>query len=411
MKILHTSDWHLGKYLDKYSRIEEQEKFIDELENICNIEKIDLIIIAGDIYDTTNPPILAERLFFNAMKRLSLNGKRPIVIVSGNHDSASKLVSPSPLAYEFGIIIQGMLNTVATVGKYKTFEITKSGEGFFEIKINDERAVFLTVPYITEKSINEVIFKSDEESDMQKDFSDKIKEIFNDLSKNYKDDTINIIVTHLFVKGGIETASERKIQSIGGTYAIDPKIFPKNTQYVALGHLHRCQQVKQSNCLAYYSGSPIRYSQSEVGYEKVVLVLDIKANQEPILKKVSLTDYKPIYIFRCDSYEEALKCCQEVSNTDSYAFIEILTQDFITGEQIRTLRETKKDIVSISLNNNTEEKVIYEIEEEKSILEQFKEFYTYKKGKEAPEEVLDMFLNILDEIETEEVKLDETTNS
>lgn len=411
MKILHTSDWHLGKYLDKYSRIEEQEKFIDELENICNIEKIDLIVIAGDIYDTTNPPILAEKLFFNAMKRLSLNGKRPIVIVSGNHDSASKLVSPSPLAYEFGIIIQGTLNTVATVGKYKTFEITKSGEGFFEIKINDEKAVFLTVPYITEKSINEVIFKSDEESDMQKDFSDKIKDIFNDLSKNYKDDTINIIVTHLFVKGGIETASERKIQSIGGTYAIDPKIFPKNTQYVALGHLHRCQQVKQSNCLAYYSGSPIRYSQSEVGYEKVVLVLDIKANQEPMLKKVTLTDYKPINIFRCDSYEEALKCCQEVSNTYSYAFIEILTQDFITGEQIRTLRETKKDIVSISLNNNMEEKVIYEIEEEKSILEQFKEFYTYKKGKEAPEEVLDMFLNILDEIETEEVKLGETTNS
>lgn len=411
MKILHTSDWHLGKYLDKYSRIEEQEKFIDELENICNIEKIDLIIIAGDIYDTTNPPILAEKLFFNAMKRLSLNGKRPIVIVSGNHDSASKLVSPSPLAYELGIIIQGMLNTVATVGKYETFEITKSGEGFFEIKINDEKAVFLTVPYITEKSINEVIFKSDEESDMQKDFSDKIKEIFNDLSKNYKDDTINIIVTHLFVKGGIETASERKIQSIGGTYAIDPKIFPKNTQYVALGHLHRCQQIKQSNCLAYYSGSPIRYSQSEVGYEKVVLVLDIKANQDPILKKVSLTDYKSIDIFRCNSYEEALKCCQEVSNTDSYAFIEILTQDFITGEQIRTLRETKKDIVSISLNNNMEEKVIYEIEEEKSILEQFKEFYIYKKGKEAPEEVLDMFLNILDEIETEEVKLYETTNS
>ncbi|WP_317366666.1 exonuclease subunit SbcD [uncultured Tyzzerella sp.] len=409
MKILHTSDWHLGKYLDKYSRIEEQEKFIYELENICNSEKIDLIIIAGDIYDTTNPPILAEKLFFKAMKRLSLNGKRPIIIVSGNHDSASKLISPSPLAYEFGIIIQGMLNTVANVAKYENFEITKSGEGFFEIKINDEKAVFLTLPYITEKNINEVIFKSDEEIDMQKDFSDKIKSIFNDLSKNYGEDTINIIVTHLFVKGGIETDSERKIQSIGGTYAIDPRIFPKNTQYVALGHLHRCQQVKQADCLAYYSGSPIRYSKSEIGYEKVVLVLDIKPNQEPILKKVPLTDYKPIDVFKCDNYQQALQFCESVSDKDSYAFIEILTQDFITGEQIRTLRETKKYIVSIVLKSYMEEKVIYETEEEKSILEQFKSFYTYKKGKDAPNEILDMFLNILDEIETEEVKIDETT--
>ncbi|WP_250277696.1 metallophosphoesterase family protein [[Clostridium] colinum] len=411
MKILHTSDWHLGKYLDKYSRIEEQEKFIQELEKICDKEQIDLIIIAGDIYDTTNPPILAEKIFFKAMKSLSLNGKRPIVIVSGNHDSASKLVSPSPLAYEFGIIIQGMLNTVANVGDYGNFKITKSGEGFFEIEINGEKAVFLTIPYITEKNINEVIFKSDEEVNMQKEFSDKIKEILENLAKNYGEDTINIIVSHLFVKGGIETDSERKIQSIGGTYAIDPKVFPKKTQYVALGHLHRCQQVKKSDCLAYYSGSPIRYSQSEVGYEKVVLVLDIQANKQPILKKVPLTDYKPIDVFKCNSYEEALQHCEQVSNKDSYTFIEILTENFITGEQIRTLREIKKDIVSIILKTSEEEKVIYECEEEKSILEEFKDFYTYKRGKEAPDEVLDTFLNILDEIEKEEVKENETTDA
>ncbi len=411
MKILHTSDWHLGKYLDKYCRIEEQEKFVDELEKICNNENIDLIIIAGDIYDNTNPPISAEKLFFNAMKRLSLNGKRPIVIVSGNHDSANKLISPSPLAYEFGIIIQGMVNTVANVGKYENFEITRAGEGFFEIKINDEKAVFLTIPYITEKNINQVIFKSDDEENMQKEFSDKIKDILNNLSKNYGKDTINIIVSHLFVKGGIETDSERKIQSIGGTYAIDAKVFPKDTQYVALGHLHRCQQVKEANCLAYYSGSPIRYSQSEIGYEKVVLVLDIKANQQPILKKIPLTDYKPIDVFKCDSYEQALNFCQSVSNKDSYTFIEILTKDFITGEQIRSLREIKKDIISIILKTDEEEKVIYEIEEEKNILEQFKDFYTYKKGKDAPKEILDLFLNILDEIEKEEVIENETTDA
>ena len=411
MKILHTSDWHLGKYLDKYSRIEEQEKFINELEEICNKEKVDLIIIAGDIYDTTNPPILAEKLFFNAMKRLSLNGKRPIIIVSGNHDSASKLSAPIPLAYEFGIIIQSMLNNIVNVGKYENFEITKAGEGYFEIELNNEKAVFLTIPYITEKGINEVIFKSDEEIDMQIEFSDKIKDILENLSVNYKDDTINIIVSHLFVKGGIETDSERKIQAIGGTYAIDPKIFPEKTQYVALGHLHRCQQVKNANCLAYYSGSPIRYSKSEVGYDKVVLLLDIKANEEPTLKKINLTDYKPIEVFECDSYEQALECCEKVSQKDSYAFLEILADNFITGEQIRTLREKKKDIVSIILKSSIDEKVVYELEEEKNILEQFKDFYFYKKNVQPSDEILDMFLNILDEIEKEEVNVNEATDA
>ena len=403
MKILHTSDWHLGKYLEKYSRIEEQEKFIEELENICDRENIDLIIIAGDIYDTSNPPILAERLFFKAMKRLSLNGKRPIVIVSGNHDSSSKLLSPSPLAYEFGIIIQGRLDTEAVVSKYENFEITRSGEGFFEIEIKGEKAVFLTVPYITEKGINEVIFKSDEESNMQKEFSDKVKSILDDLSKNYRDDTINIIVSHLFVKGGIECDSERKIQSIGGTYAIDSSIFPEKTQYVALGHLHRYQQVKNANCLAYYSGSPIRYSKSEVGYEKVVLVLDIKANQEPMLKKVALTDYKPINIFKCDSYEDAVNSLNSVANEDSYAFVEILAKDYITREEIRNLREIKKDIISIEIKTDENEKIVYDMEEEKTILEQFKEFYFDKRNIEAPEEILDTFLNILSELDNEEV--------
>lgn len=410
MKILHTSDWHLGKYLDKYSRIEEQEKFIDELEEICQKEKIELIIIAGDIYDTVNPPVLAEKLFFNAMKRLSLNGKRPIIIISGNHDSSSRLTSSKPLAYEFGIILQGEPNSVANIGKYDGFEITKAGEGFFEIEINNEKAVFLTMPYPTEKNLNEIIFAGDKEEEQQISFSNKIKEIFNELGKNFKDDTINIIVSHLFITGGIESDSERKIQTIGGTYAVDSSVFPEKTDYVALGHLHRMQPIK-AKCLAYYSGSPIRYSQSEVGYEKCVLVLDIKPKEEPILKKIPLTDYKPINVFKCDNYEKALEMCEKNKDIDSYVFIEINSEKALTGEEIRLLRETKKDIISIIVKFDKEENVIYEIEEEKSILEQFKQFYFEKNSTNATDELLDAFLEILNEIENEEVEINETENS
>lgn len=399
MKILHTSDWHLGKYLDRYSRIEEQEQFIEELDKICEAEDIDLIIIAGDIFDTANPPVIAEKLFFSAIKKLSLGGKRPIVIIAGNHDSPNKLTSSKPLAYEYGIILQGTLNSIAEIGDYEGFKITKSGEGFFEIEIKGEKAVFLTMPYPTEKTINEIIFKEKEEE--QKDFSDKIKEIFFDLQDNFKEDTINIIVSHLFVKGGIETDSERKIQTIGGTYAVDPSVFPKNTDYVALGHLHRMQKVKNSDCMAYYSGSPIRYSQSEIGYEKCVLVLDMGVSKETQLKKIVLTDYKPIQVLKCKSYEDAFDKCNEISKLDCFTFIEIISKRVLSGEEIRILREIKKDIVSIVVKLKEDEELTVQIEEEVSILAQFKQFYFDRNGIKPKAELLDTFLEILNEIENE----------
>lgn len=400
MKILHTSDWHLGKYLEKYSRLEEQEKFIDELESICNSENIDLIIIAGDIYDTINPPVIAEKLFFNAMKRLSLNGKRPILIISGNHDSASKLTSSKPLASEFGIILQGKPNSSANIGKYENFEITRAGEGFFEIEINNEKAVFLTLPYPTEKNLNEIIFKDNTEQGQQKNFSEKIKEIFKNLEHNFKDDTINIIVSHLFITGSIETDSERKIQTIGGAYAVDSFVFPEKTDYVALGHLHRMQKIK-ANCLAYYSGSPIRYSKSEIDYDKCVLVLDMKARQEPILNKIKLTDYKPIKVLKCFGYDEALEMCKKYKDLDCYIFLEINCEKALTGTEIRNIRETKSDIISIIIKQNEKENIVFEIEEEKTILDQFKKFYFDKKDINPTDELLDTFLEILNEIERE----------
>lgn len=400
MKILHTSDWHLGKYLDKYSRINEQSKFIDELEVICENEKVDLIIIAGDIYDVSNPPIIAEKLFFNALKRLSLNGKRPIIIISGNHDSKSKLLSPSPLAQEFGIFIQGNLKTICEPIKNEYFSILNCGEGFLEIEVNGEKAVFITIPYITEKDLNEEIFKGVEDFEMQKDFSNKIEKILEDLSINFRDDTINVVVSHLFVRGGIESDSERKIQAVGGTYAIDSKVFPKNTQYVALGHLHRCQQIKAS-CKVYYSGSPIRYSQSEIEYDKVVLVVDIEPKKEAEVKKVVLKDYKPIRVFKGKNYDEAFEFCNSIKDEESYAFIEIIVKEYLSADKIRLLREIKKDIVSIIVKSDEKEVVVFD-DEEKTIVEQFKDFYKLKRNLEPSDEILNVFFGILQDIEKEE---------
>ena len=129
MKILHTSDWHLGKKLEGYSRIEEQEKFLEELKEICNREEIQVILIAGDVYDSSNPPVEAEKLYFKAIKDLSNNGDRLIIVIAGNHDNPEKLLASTPFSSEYGIITFGKPLEVKELGQYGKWEVIESFEG------------------------------------------------------------------------------------------------------------------------------------------------------------------------------------------------------------------------------------------------------------------------------------------
>ena len=96
MRILHTADWHLGRTLEGRSRLEEQAQFLDELAEIVEKEKIDVVLMAGDAFDTVNPPAAAEQLFYESLSRLSNRGKRPVMVISGNHDSPDRLAAATP---------------------------------------------------------------------------------------------------------------------------------------------------------------------------------------------------------------------------------------------------------------------------------------------------------------------------
>ena len=103
MRILHTSDWHLGRNLEGRSRLPEQEQFIAELVDIVSEEDIQVILVAGDVFDTYNPSADAENLFYDALERLSGNGKRAVLAIAGNHDSPDRLRAANPLALQHGI--------------------------------------------------------------------------------------------------------------------------------------------------------------------------------------------------------------------------------------------------------------------------------------------------------------------
>ena len=202
MRILHTSDWHLGKLLEGNSRLNEQEKFINDFANVVRENDVDMVIIAGDIYDTSNPPAKAEALFCKALEDISDGGERCVVVIAGNHDNPDRLTSVIPLASENGIIILGTPQDVPITGKFSGFEIVNSKESYFEVRIKNETACVIALPYPSEKRLNDIIFESFDEEEMQRSYSEKIKDMLDKLSKNYREDTINILTSHLYVNGG-----------------------------------------------------------------------------------------------------------------------------------------------------------------------------------------------------------------
>ena len=404
MKFIHTSDWHLGKSLEGHSRLEEQEQFCDDFVKLVNDNNIDMVIIAGDIYDTSNPPAQAEKLFYKTVSRLANNGERCVLIISGNHDNPERLAAITPLAHEQGIIILGYPLSSTQKAKYNGFEIINANKGCLKLDIKGEKVTIITLPYPSEKRLNEAIGNPSNDEEAQKSYSERVGELFRELEENFEEDTINIAVSHIFVVGGESTDSERPIQ-LGGSLLVEKKDLPTKAQYIALGHLHKPQ--KASHRLnAYYSGSPLQYSKDERNYAKGANIVDLKAGESPIIQSIYFKNYKPIEVFKCNGIEEAIKICEDNKNRNIWSYFEIKTDQVISQSEIKKMKELLDDIIEIRPIINSE----YNEEDidinEKSMAELFKEFYQFSTGLEPRGELMDLFLDII----SEEGDLENETN-
>ena len=398
MRILHTGDWHLGKNLEGASRMEEQELFLNDFVDIVEKNKVDLVIIAGDVSDNSNPPARAEKMFYDTLKKLSKNGERLILVIAGNHDNPERLVAAGPLAMEHGIIMSGTPKTVIQCGEYGQHKVINSGEGFIEVEINNEKAVILTVSYPSEKRLNEVLYgEMDSDEDRVKTYGERIKSLFDSLEKNYRSDTINLVVSHLFAMGSEEGGSERSIQ-LGGSYIVNGSCFPKEAQYIALGHVHKPQIVPGTNKKARYSGSPLHYNKKEINITKKCFIIDVKANEECVVNEIELKIYKPIEIWKCESISDAIDKCEENKDRNCWVYLEVKCDRYIREDEIKKMKGIKKDILEIipKLQSDEEDKSAVTIQE-KSFEEIFREFYKKERNIEADDEVVNLLLKLVSE--------------
>lgn len=382
MRILHTGDWHFGKTLEGRSRLKEQENFVDELVRIADWQQADLILMAGDVYDSVNPPAAAEQLFYEACAKLTENG-RPLVVISGNHDQPERVSSVSPLVARQGITLIGLpVAEAVTVGVSRTGEIAK----------------IAALPYPSEARLNELLSAEGGEEELRKAYSARVGTLMKKLAGQFTPETVNLAMSHIYVLGGLECDSERPIQ-VGGAYTVDPSALSIGAQYTALGHLHRPQAVKGEGIIR-YSGSPLAYSFSEAGQAKSVMMIDVAPGGAPALEEVHLSCGRPLVRWKAKGgLEEVHRWLDEGRDADAFIDLEISLNESLSLGEIQRLRRSRDGFVHIRPIYPEMERE--ELRQERSglpVSELFRRFYQRQTGGAEPEdELVQMFLELVAE--------------
>jgi exonuclease SbcD len=309
MKIIHTADWHLGQSFFDYDRKEEHLIFLSWLKEQIQKHSIDLLLIAGDIFDSPNPSADSQKIYYHFLRDVTEENKNlQIIITAGNHDSAARLEAPSPLLEQFNISVKGVIGRLEDGSIDLASLIVPITAG----------GTCLAVPYIRHGDYPSAEIYADGVSKLYKELYDYAKDR----------ETPLIAMGHLQATGSeisVNDRSERTI--IGGLEAISPESFAKDIAYVALGHLHRAQRVSGRDNIR-YSGAPLPMSFAEKNNIQGVNLITIEKTTtidrlifEAPVRLISLPDKpKPL--------EEVLALIEElpdgeISNTSPFLEIKI----------------------------------------------------------------------------------------
>lgn len=402
MKILHTSDWHLGKRLEDFSRLSEQQAVMQEICEIAEREQADVVVVSGDLFDTFNPPTEAVDLFYKTLKRLAANGQRPVIAIAGNHDSPDRIESPDPLARECGIIFAGYPNTVVSPLRLDSgLSILQSEEGFLELSLpgTDVPLRILYTPYANEFRLKTFLGYEDSEQELRS----ILQERWHHLAGRYCDQKgVNMLISHLFMirKGDPlpeEPEDEKPILHVGGAQALYTENIPAQIQYTALGHLHRMHLVDSVPGPVYYSGSPLSYSFAEANQQKYVLLVEVLPGTIASVREIPLSQGRKLLRKKSQGLTEALEWLSQ--NRDALVELTLVTDTFLTASDRRRLNGAHEGIISVIPEITNREELTgcppSKIDLSQSMEALFRDYFTFEKGQPPNEEIMQLFNEIL----------------
>ncbi|MFI5834657.1 exonuclease SbcCD subunit D [Micromonospora sp. NPDC051300] len=285
MKILHTSDWHVGKVLKGQSRAEEHTQVLAQVIDIARDERPDLVIVAGDLYDTAAPTPEATRLVTRALTALRRTGA-DVVVIGGNHDNGAALDALRPWAEAAGITLRGSVRE--NPAEHVVDGVTGDGE----------RWQVAALPFLSQRyAVRAVEMYTLTPAEANQTYADHLGRVLDKLAEGFTEpDRVHLVTAHLTVVGASTGGGERDAHTVLG-YAVPATVFPGNAHYVALGHLHRSQRVI-GPCPIRYCGSPLAVDFGEQENIGSVTVVEVTATTAARIREVPVPGAVPLRTVR-----------------------------------------------------------------------------------------------------------------
>ena len=409
MKIIHTSDWHIGQTLYQFSREEEHKHFFEQLKNIVTEEKPDALVVSGDIFHSATPNVISQRLYYHTLVELSrLDDDLQIIVTAGNHDSPSRLEAPRELWDAFGVTVVGNLDFYKDVEEGKlTYDASK-----IEIPVKRDGKIVgwvLAVPFL-----NAGNYPSLKENDS---YSNRVFSFYNNLKDNlksnpqYSENHPIVAMGHLMISGANSNVYNKMI---GGLESVDADSISqlKDIDYWAWGHVHHPQDLSKN---MRYSGSPFALTFNEDYAHSVTIVnienhiLDVKIREIPPLIPIVDFPFKPTSYDDAPSKDELFMRIPEILDDNVYVRLHVATELSLSDMENARIQELFKGKnakycgiqAHFPVNDsNDEKKTILTLDEFRAIspFELGCSVYKRKNNAEMPEEMKDMFKSVCDEV-------------
>lgn len=368
MKLIHTSDWHIGRSLYGRKRYEEVEAFLMWLADYITREKIEVLLVAGDVFDNTAPSNRAQELYYQFLCRMAASPCRHVVITAGNHDSPSFLNAPKDLLHFLNIHVVGSINDSASD---EVLVLTNDKA--------EPEIIVCAVPYLRDRDIRR--------AEAGESVEDKERKLVEGIGDHYRQVVAQaehirtelgkslpiIAMGHLFTAGGqtVEGDGVRDLY-VGSLAHVGIKIFPTSIDYLALGHLHLAQKVGGADHRR-YSGSPIAMGFGEAGHEKSIYMVDVSGGQ-PVVTGIPVPCFQALEIIQGD-WAAISERLEELKSGEESIWLEVIYDGdeiisdlrqrldaIITGTKMEVLRAKNKRVVEKVMSRMESEEILDDLD-------------------------------------------------
>ncbi len=380
MRFLHTGDWHIGKSLYGHSRLDEQRKLSEEIVGIAVREKIGCLLFAGDLYDSLAPTAEAEQLVYHFFGELAERRIRSVVI-GGNHDHPRRLQAVRP------VLDRLQIHVCAEVQR-------PADGGVIEFDAGGEKVRIAQLPWVWAAKLTPAEDALGPQDKLALKYLERIQGMIAQLTAGFTPDAVNVLLGHLYVANAEVSPGAERVLCTAQGYAVPAPMFPPTASYLALGHLHRPQEMAAPSPL-YYCGSPMQLDFGEQGQSKRVVIVDAKAGRKAKIESIPLRGSRGLRDVRGTLAELTARAAEFGSDFLRVA-VEVEQPQLGLAEKIREILPHAVQVIPelpASSRNRPAESTV----EALSPAELFARYYARERGGEAPSGLIEAFTELYEE--------------